>query len=90
MDLYDTIIVGGGIAGLYTAHLLQKQNKRTGVVGSDTGGKGADSASLEKTFLHPFPEMPLYICGEHYSADSQQWIEGALLTAKKVVERIVQ
>ena len=28
MDLYDTIIVGGGIAGLYTAHLLQKQNKR--------------------------------------------------------------
>jgi monoamine oxidase len=53
-------------------------------------GKGAHSASLEKTFLHPFEEMPLYICGEHYSADSQQWIEGALLTAKKVVERIVQ
>lgn len=52
-------------------------------------GKGADSASLEKTFLHPFAEMPIYICGEHYSANTQQWIEGALVTAKKVVERIV-
>jgi len=52
-------------------------------------GKGADSASLEKTFLHPFPEMRLFICGEHYSADSQQWIEGALKTAKKVVEKII-
>jgi monoamine oxidase len=52
-------------------------------------GKGADSASLEQTFLHPFPEMRLFICGEHYSADSQQWIEGALKTAKKVVEKII-
>jgi len=52
-------------------------------------GKGADSASLEETFLHPFPEMPLFICGEHYSSDSQQWIEGALKTATKVVEQII-
>jgi monoamine oxidase len=52
-------------------------------------GKGADSASLEQTFLHPFPEMRLFICGEHFSADSQQWIEGALKTAKKVVEKII-
>lgn len=48
-------------------------------------GKGADSEALERTFLKPFKDMPLYICGEHYSADSQQWIEGALLTARKVV-----
>jgi monoamine oxidase len=52
-------------------------------------GKGADSAALEKLFLKPFANTPLYICGEHYSAKSQQWIEGALETAEKVVERIL-
>ena len=52
-------------------------------------GKGADSASLEKTFLQPFANTPLYVCGEHYSADNQQWIEGALITAEKVIQRIV-
>jgi len=53
-------------------------------------GKGADSASLEKTFLQPFAEMSIYVCGEHYSAESQQWIEGALKTANMVVERILR
>jgi monoamine oxidase len=48
-------------------------------------GKGADSAALEKLFLQPFANTPLYICGEHYSAKSQQLIEGALETAEKVV-----
>ena len=52
-------------------------------------GKGADSAELEKMFLQPFKNTPLYICGEHYSADSQQWIEGGLATAEKVVAKIV-
>lgn len=51
-------------------------------------GVGADSESLEKLFLQPFSDMSLFICGEHYSADQQQWIEGALATAEKVVSRI--
>jgi monoamine oxidase len=51
-------------------------------------GKGADSAALEKLFLQPFANTPLYICGEHYSAKSQQLIEGALETAEKVVEKL--
>jgi monoamine oxidase len=51
-------------------------------------GKGADSEALERTFRQPFKDMPLYICGEHYSADAQQWIEGALRTAAKVVRSI--
>ena len=51
-------------------------------------GKGADSAYLENLFLQPFANTSLYICGEHYSADSQQWIEGALKTAKQAVLRI--
>jgi hypothetical protein len=51
-------------------------------------GKGADSAHLAKLFLQPFAETSLYVCGEHYSADNQQWIEGALETAKKVVDKL--
>ena len=51
-------------------------------------GKGADSEALERTFRQPFKDMPLYICGEHYSADAQQWIEGALRTARKVVRML--
>ena len=51
-------------------------------------GVGADSAALEKLFLQPFKNTSLYVCGEHYSADSQQWIEGALKTAKMVVDKI--
>jgi monoamine oxidase len=51
-------------------------------------GVGADSAEIESALLKPFPEIPLYICGEHYSASNQQWIEGALETSKKVVEML--
>ena len=51
-------------------------------------GVGADSDSIESTLLKPFPKTPLYICGEHYSASNQQWIEGALETSKKVVEML--
>lgn len=49
-------------------------------------GVGANSESIEDALLQPFEQMPLYICGEHYSAQNQQWIEGALETSKKVVE----
>ena len=47
-------------------------------------GVGADSKALEREFLHPFPEIPVYVCGENYSHDHQQWMEGALNTAHKV------
>lgn len=48
-------------------------------------GVGADSAAIESAILQPFPKIPLYICGEHYSASDQQWIEGALETSEKVI-----
>jgi len=48
-------------------------------------GIGADSSQFP---LQPYPEVPIYLCGEHYSGKSQQWMEGALETAKQVVEKI--
>ncbi len=51
-------------------------------------GVGADSEKLERLFRQPFARTHLYVCGEHYSAKSQQWMEGALETAREVVLRI--
>ena len=51
-------------------------------------GLGADSYQTEKTLLHPYPDVPLYLCGENFSAEHQQWMEGALETAAKVVAKI--
>jgi hypothetical protein len=38
--------------------------------------------------LQPDLDVPIYLCGEHYSEKSQQWMEGALETAHRVVEKI--
>ena len=51
-------------------------------------GVGADSERLERELLHPFTDIPLYICGENYSHKHQQWMEGALETAKKTASSI--
>jgi monoamine oxidase len=48
-------------------------------------GIGADSSQFP---LQPDSSVPIYLCGEHYSGESQQWMEGALETAKRVVEKI--
>lgn len=48
-------------------------------------GIGADSSQLP---LQPDSSIPIYLCGEHYSGKSQQWMEGALETALQVVEKI--
>lgn len=50
---------------------------------------GADSHYVSRNILRPFGELPLFICGENYSQSNQQWMEGALETAHKVVEMIV-
>jgi len=47
---------------------------------------GADSEVLAKKLQHPFPNF--YLCGEHYSAKHQQWMEGALETSKAVCQII--
>jgi monoamine oxidase len=46
---------------------------------------GADSEVLAKQLQNPFPGF--FLCGEHYSAKHQQWMEGALETSKAVCDR---
>lgn len=50
-------------------------------------GLGADSDVIAEAVSQPIVGVPLYLCGEHYSAKNQQWIEGALETAERVVEK---
>jgi monoamine oxidase len=49
-------------------------------------GVGANS-DIDMT--HPIAGAPVYLCGEHYSSRFQQWMEGALETAAKVVKQIL-
>jgi monoamine oxidase len=47
---------------------------------------GANSAMVSESLIQPFKEMKLFICGETYSQQNQQWIEGALETSTKVID----
>ena len=53
-------------------------------------GVGANSEKLERELLHPFKNIPFFICGENFSAKHQQWMEGALETSDKVVGLVKQ
>jgi monoamine oxidase len=49
-------------------------------------GVGANSQKIASQLVEPFPRF--FICGEHYSAKHQQWMEGALETSDIVLQRI--
>ena len=51
-------------------------------------GVGADSSRVAEKMIQPFKNMPLYVCGENYSENGQQWIEGALETADSVLRQL--
>ena len=48
-------------------------------------GVGADSEKIAKQMIQPFPKIQLFVCGENFSENGQQWIEGALETSEKVL-----
>jgi hypothetical protein len=48
---------------------------------------GARKEMIAQQLQQPFPNF--YMCGEHYSTTFQQWMEGALETSKKIVDRIL-
>jgi monoamine oxidase len=50
---------------------------------------GVNSKEVSQRMIQPLPHIPLYVCGENYSEKRQQWIEGALETAKQVMEIIL-
>jgi Flavin containing amine oxidoreductase len=42
--------------------------------------KGFDSSTMLDKIRQPYPNIPLYLCGENYSEKNNQWMEGALDT----------
>jgi len=42
-----------------------------------------DSQKASRQLVNPFPGF--YLCGENYSSEHQQWMEGALETSERVV-----
>lgn len=46
---------------------------------------GANSKKISKKIAKPFLNENIFVCGEHYSAKHQQWMEGALQTGMQVV-----
>ena len=53
-------------------------------------GVGADSNKVAEKMIQPYKNVNLFICGENYSENGQQWIEGALETADKVLRKLIQ
>lgn len=49
-------------------------------------GIGANSKEISQNMIHPqILGNNIFCCGEHYSENFQQWIEGALETSEKVI-----
>lgn len=97
-DWWNRLYKSGGIDAV-NRELARLMKKSTGIdipaplktvvfhwpCGVGYWGVGADSSKFP---LQPDSGVPIYLCGEHYSGESQQWIEGALETARQVVEKI--
>ena len=53
-------------------------------------GVGSDSELVSREIVQPFGRsVPMFVCGEHVSANHQQWIEGALETSDAVIDKMV-
>jgi len=97
-DGWNRLYKSGGM-GAVNRELARLMKKSTGIdipapistrifhwpCGVGYWGVGADSAQFP---LQPDSAVPIYLCGEHYSGEYQQWMEGALETAQRVVEKI--
>jgi hypothetical protein len=52
-------------------------------------GVGINSDEVSDRITQPFPDKSLFICGENFSNRYQQWMEGALETGERVIDKIV-
>ena len=71
----------------------QQQNIQTNVYywkcGVGYWGIGANSSEISRNMINPvILGNNIFCCGEHYSENFQQWIEGALETSEKVLQSI--
>jgi monoamine oxidase len=48
-------------------------------------GPGADSEKISELIAHPFADKKVYICNENFSSKFQQWMEGSLDSASRVL-----
>ena len=53
-------------------------------------GIGANSNEISTQLIKPFDTMDLFVCGEHYSENNQQWMEGALHTSHLVIDKMME
>lgn len=53
-------------------------------------GIGSHSLNASHSISNHFKDIPLAICGEHYSQHNQQWIEGSLETAQSAISHLSQ
>ena len=51
-------------------------------------GVGADSIAVSGAMIRPIVDLNLFVCGEHFSAGFQQWMEGGLETSEQVLKFI--
>ena len=51
---------------------------------------GFNSDIMLKKIMKPYDEIPLYACGENYSKQNNQWMEGSLDTSKYIMKYILQ
>lgn len=52
-------------------------------------GINTNSQEISQKMIQPLTKHPnIYCCGEHFSEKNQQWMEGALETSQKVMDRI--
>jgi len=52
-------------------------------------GVNANSQEISQKMIQPLTKHPnIYCCGEHFSEKNQQWMEGALETSQKVIDKI--
>jgi len=56
--------------------------------GTGYWGVNADSDLLTQQFIQPYSDKNLFICGEHYSNIGQQWMEGAIETGNRVIQKM--
>jgi hypothetical protein len=46
---------------------------------------GFDSETMPKQIMRPFPNLPIFVCGENFSEKNNQWMEGSLDTSEYIL-----